>query len=176
MSDILAVIDRRQGHAYEPLVKPATIQQQIVSAVDERLSSLIEKIGKGLEEKKIEEPPKRPLVLTRPTISSGKQEAQKIIDGGVFKKPLIPTGKEPAVSAFQTSSSSAFSDRNSPSFWISHEGEARRLAEMSKEGPAPPGTRAPFIPITNPPLLFGSSGMFASPQPIRDESMRRLGK
>ena len=59
MSDILAVIDRRQGHAFEPLVKPSA---PIVPALDPRLDALLmridEKYARAEQEKESKVAPK----------------------------------------------------------------------------------------------------------------------
>jgi hypothetical protein len=61
MSDILSVIDRRQGYAFEPLMKPAP---PIVPALDPRLDALLtridEKYATSLQAKEPKETPKLP--------------------------------------------------------------------------------------------------------------------
>jgi hypothetical protein len=48
MSDILSVIDRRQGYAFEPLVKPAA---PIVPTLDPRLDAILSRFASSQQEK-----------------------------------------------------------------------------------------------------------------------------
>lgn len=57
MSDILSVIDRRQGHAFEPLVKNAP---PIVPALDPRLDALLTRIDEKYASSLSKETPKLP--------------------------------------------------------------------------------------------------------------------
>lgn len=53
MSDILSVIDRRQGYAFEPLVKPAA---PIVPTLDPRLDAILSRFASSQQEKPIAKP------------------------------------------------------------------------------------------------------------------------
>ena len=57
MSDILSVIDRRQGHAFEPLVKPVA---PIVPTLDPRLDALLTRIDEKYASSLSKEIPKLP--------------------------------------------------------------------------------------------------------------------
>lgn len=58
MSDILSVIDRRQGYAFEPLVKPAA---PIIPTLDPRLDALLMRIDEKYASSLSKEPPKLPV-------------------------------------------------------------------------------------------------------------------
>ena len=75
MSDILAVIDRRQGHAFEPLVKPAA---PIVPTLDPRLDALLSRID---SEKEKESKVPKPMFGSSSTTSSELDELYGTIGG-----------------------------------------------------------------------------------------------
>jgi hypothetical protein len=75
MSDILSVIDRRQGHAFEPLVKPAA---PIVPTLDPRLDALLSRFD---SEKEKESKVPKPMFGSSSTTSSELDELYGTIGG-----------------------------------------------------------------------------------------------
>ena len=79
MSDILSVIDRRQGHAFEPLVKNAP---PIVPALDPRLDALLSRIDEKYASSLSKEPSKLPARAPSEDIPQSFLKPQRPLFGG----------------------------------------------------------------------------------------------